>query len=93
VAGLFCLLRQVPASSDDTLVRLQRASSDCVCSVFSVFLPFLGTAGLFCVFPASFEALKKFQHVSGEVPAKFFVFPVSVFRRNLLVNHIKYNCC
>jgi hypothetical protein len=42
---------------------------------------FLGIAGLFCVFPASFEAPTKFcifRRVSGDAPAKL---TVAVFRR------------
>jgi hypothetical protein len=45
------------------------------------------------VFLASFEAPLKFcifWRVSGDAPAKF---PVAVFRRILLVNHKKKNCC
>jgi hypothetical protein len=84
VAGLFCLLRQVLASSSDTPVRLRRASSDCFCSVFNVFLLLLGTASLFCVFLASFEAPKKFQRVSNEVLAKFFCFSSICFPAELI---------
>jgi hypothetical protein len=54
----------------------------------TVFVLFLGIAGPFCVFPASFEAPTKFcifRRVSA-APAKF---PVAVFRRILLVNHVK----
>jgi hypothetical protein len=76
-------------------VRLRRASSGCFCSVFSVFLLFLGIAGLFYVFSASVKAPTKlciFRQVSGDTPAKF---PVAVFRRILLVNHEKkiVVCC
>jgi hypothetical protein len=79
VAGLFCLLRRVPAISGNTPVRLRRASSGCFCSVFSVFLLFLGIVSMFCVFPASVEAPTKFcifRRVSGEVSC--CCFPVNL---------------
>jgi hypothetical protein len=74
---------------------LRRASSYCFVLFFNVLLLFLGTAGMFCVFPASVKASTKFCifRVSGDAPAKF---PVAVFRRILLVNHLKKKkkiCC
>jgi hypothetical protein len=75
VVGLFCLLRQVSASSGGTPAKVRRASSGCFCSVFSVFLLFLGIVGMFCVFPASFETPTKFcifRRVSGEVSSSCF---------------------
>jgi hypothetical protein len=96
ISGVVC---PIPASlvvSGDTPARIRRASSDCFCSVFSVLVLFLGIAGLFCVFLASFEAPTKFcifRRASGDAPAKF---PVAVFRRILLVNHVKKKivvCC
>jgi hypothetical protein len=101
----FCIGRRFlssPASSDglrrcsgEAPARLRRASSDCFRSVFSVFVLFLGIAGLFCVFPASVKAPTKFcifRRVSGDAPAKFLV---AVFRRTLLINHVKnfVVCC
>jgi hypothetical protein len=65
---------------------LWRASSDCSVLFFSVFLLFLGTAGLFCVFLSSFLKLRRSSAFSSESLAKF---PVAVFRRILLVNHMK----
>jgi hypothetical protein len=62
-----------------------RASSYCFVLFFNVLLLFLGTAGLFCAFSASVKAPTKFC-ISGESPA---MFPVAVFWRILLVNHLK----
>jgi hypothetical protein len=60
LAGGFCLLRQVPMVSGEAPAMFRRASSYCFVLFFNVLLLFLGTAGLFCVFPASFEAPSKF---------------------------------
>jgi hypothetical protein len=61
--------------SGESPAKVRRASSGCFCSVFSVFLLFLGIVGMFCVFPASFEAPTKFcifRRCSGEVSSSCF---------------------
>jgi hypothetical protein len=70
VAGLFCLLWQVLASSDKGSVSF----SDYFCYAFQCFSSVLGIAGMFCLSLTSFEAPAKFRHVSGKNLTTFFLF-------------------